>query len=458
MARGKGATMKVFLFAVLAALLPVLAWAQTPADEAAARLKDPAVVARFNGSYAGRYYKDPENVINELAGSGDPDASAMLALIITGSHDNFYQGDAVSALGKRLKGPQKDVEALKFLSLTVKTASSSARCYALYALSGFLISPSLKEYPQQTVQSVIMPALGEAAKTASADPDRDVQSAYGSLSRNLSSWNTFDSPKALKGKAEYEAKEKRQSYIGLGVMALMPLTVIVAFVMLLAGGGGVLKTLLRPSAALSGVTGKCVQALRQDPALLLVPLACALVMAALTGGVAYSALHVSGLRPHMSRGEVEARAFELMLRPKMIAVYLAASYVMAVMFAEGAGLAAALERLPELAREGRGPALRSLFSMAAVRVESVIGAVFLPFLFCITLIPISVALGGDNTAWISSKIGLGTYDDYAVLFVGGVAGAVLMGSFFLALAQVLNSVLAVGVYFHDRGTAFPAGV
>ena len=51
---------------------------------------------------------------------------------------------------------------------------------------------------------------------------------------------------------------------------------------------------------------------------------------------------------------------------------------------------------------------------------------------------------------------LGKPDPGAV--IGGYFGTLLMGSFFLALAQVLNSVLAVGVYFHDRGTAFPAGV
>jgi hypothetical protein len=138
-------------------------------------------------------------------------------------------------------------------------------------------------------------------------------------------------------------------------------------------------------------------------------------------------------------------------------IMLATDYALVVLMAEKVGLMEAFTRTKDLVRGGRGPALRSLISMTTIRYDSAMAACMMPFLFCILLMPLGMAISPAEN-WLALKLGLSGVDDYLVYFGGGLVSSVLVGGIFLALVQALDAILAVGIYFNDRGETLPEGM
>ncbi|MEI7529359.1 MAG: HEAT repeat domain-containing protein [Elusimicrobiota bacterium] len=538
---------KLLLPVVLSVLFsPSVIYAQVlpgPADPGAA-LRDPRLKEKFRSAYSARYRSAPETTLKELATGSDPDAAALLALVMTSDPDMWMRKNAAEALGRRGKDPAADLSALRFLELGLKDKDGSVRFSAVMSVAGIIGSPSMRKYKSDFVDASVIPMAEKILAAALADPDRDVQSAAGSLSTDIKYWNMYDSSTSLLREANYKKKERRNNIISGCIYALAPLTVLVGGFLLLLGKGGLAYLLIKPSSSLAKALHNAMEVLRRAPAMALAPLFSGITIMAIAGWVVYSALHMEGLHPGMSGKEAQAQAISLMLRPRVILAYLAAGftllflnsilidalvhrtrgqafgllegtrsalarvfsilllsllsfggvyvirilteklklrlgrwmaelvefaatfaesgimlatdYALVVLMAEKTGLMEAFRRTKDLVRGGRGPALRSLISMTTIRYESAMAACMMPFLFCILLMPLGMAISPAEN-WLALKLGLSGVDDYLVYFGGGLISSVLAGGIFLALVQALDAILAVGIYFNDRGEALPEG-
>ena len=152
-----------------------------------------------------------------------------------------------------------------------------------------------------------------------------------------------------------------------------------------------------------------------------------------------------------------AQALELALTFTESGIMLGANYMLVIMMAENAGLKAAFDRTKELVRGGRGPALRSLVSVASISYEGAAMACILPFIFFISLIPVTIGFG-DGHNWATSRLGVPGLDDYLLFFWLGIGASLLCGTIMLSVLQALEGILAVGVYFNDRGEALPGAM
>ncbi len=149
-----------------------------------------------------------------------------------------------------------------------------------------------------------------------------------------------------------------------------------------------------------------------------------------------------------------AQALELALTFTESGIMLGANYMLVIIMAESAGLKEAFDRTKELVRGGRGPALRSLVSVATISYEGAAMACLLPFIFFISLIPVAL-WQVDKYNWVTSKLGFPGLDDYLLFFGLGIGASLLCGTIMLSILQALEGILAVGVYFNDRGEALP---
>jgi len=506
-------------------------------------LREPRLAAKFDRDYGARYSADSGAIVKELSSSQDPDASALLALIMLSGADSLTAGDAAYALGRRLKDPVKDLPALDFLELGLKSGSPHVRFAAIMAVTGFISSPSFGAYTPEYAAQHLIPRASAMLAAAENDPDRDVQSALGSLGKSVQDWQNFQSPQAMAREAKYKKTEHRKNVTMFLISLCMPLTVLAAGVIAIVSKGGVAWLLIRPSGPLEGALRGALQVFRRAPLLTLAPVAAGTLVMCLISWVVYSAFAIKGLRPGMSNGEVQAKAIMLMLSPRIAAAYLAAgfgvfffnsmiadslvheirgqafgffealssalrriggilvlslmafgavyilrllaekfkvrfggwwdralelavtmtesgvmlaaNYMLAVMMAEGTGLREAFRRTEDLVRGGRTAALRSFIGMSAIRYESAAAACLLPFLFFVTLMPSMGALGGDAHNWLSAKLGFPGMDDYLLFFRLGIGASLLCGAITLAVVQSLEGILAVGVYFNDKGVFLP---
>jgi hypothetical protein len=193
-----------------------------------------------------------------------------------------------------------------------------------------------------------------------------------------------------------------------------------------------------------------------------------LLLALLSWGV-YSALHMNGLHPGMSDHEVQNRAILLMMSLRMVLAYLGAGF--AVLFfnsmvidsvvhelrGEKFGLAEAF--FSALARAGQILAL-SVMSFGAVYVLRILAEKLKMRLggwwartleLAVTMTEAGIMLGANYmlVVMMAEKAGL------RASFEMGVGAAAMLGAATLSLLHLLEGILAVGIYFNDRGGALP---